>query len=200
MKIALMDYHEGAVTAVTQQQWDVLGAHSNQSSTPKSEKKTPHVHRKNVPAELQHRLDGLLEKHHKLWDGELLLMKATEHRLVLKPGAKPIRLNPYRMGPRSRELTRKEVQRMMDRGVIETSSSECANPVDLVPKPDGTVRFCIDYQRLIELTVKDSYLLHRIEDCLDSLGEAAFFSTLDCNAGCWQLPVSPKDRHLTKNT
>ena len=200
MKIGSICNHEGSITAVTNEQWEKLGDELSQDAPPKSAERKPHVHRKNVPEALQQALDDVIQKHHKLWDGDLGLIKATEHRIVLKPGAKPVRLNPYRMGQASRELTREQVQRMRDMGVIEPSSSEWASPIVLVPKPDGTVRFCIDYRRLNERTVKDSYPLPRMDDCLDSLGEAQFFSTLDCNAGYWQIPISKEDRHLTTFT
>lgn len=64
----------------------------------------------------------------------------------------------------------------------------------------GPPGFCIDYRKLNESTVKDSYPLPRMDDCLDSLGEANVFSTLDCNAGYWQIPIAPEDRHKTTFT
>ena len=84
--------------------------------------------------------------------------------------------------------------------VIEPTNSEWASPVVLVPKPDGTPRFCIDYRRLNERTVKDSYPLSRMDECLDSLGEARVFSTVYCNAGYWQIPVAKEDRGKTAFT
>ncbi|GAB0498452.1 hypothetical protein MMPV_009796 [Pyropia vietnamensis] len=113
MKIASISTLEGNVIAVTQQQLDEVKGEVPPRPGPRTEVKLPTVHRENVPAELHQRLDELIQKHHKLWDGDLGLIKATEHRIVLKPGAKPVRLSPYRMGPASRELTRKQVQRMV---------------------------------------------------------------------------------------
>ena len=84
--------------------------------------------------------------------------------------------------------------------VIEASNAEWASPVVIVPKVDGTPRFCIDYRKLNESTVKDSYPLPRMDDCLNSLGEANVFSTLDCNAGYWQIPIAPEDWHKTTFT
>ena len=46
----------------------------------------------------------------------------------------------------------------------------------------------------------DPYPLPRIDDCLDSLGDAQIFTTLDCNTGYWQVPVAPEDRDKTKFT
>jgi len=150
-----------------------------------------------VHERLKARLDELIEKHHKLWDGSLGLIKAIEHRIKLKPGAKPVRLNPYRMEPRSREKIREQVDKMTQLDVIEPSSSEWASPIVLVPKPSGSSRFCIYCCQLNERTVRVAYPLPRMDDCLDSLGEANFFFTLDCNAGYWHIPIALEDRHLT---
>jgi len=70
----------------------------------------------------------------------------------------------------------------------------------MVPKPDGSVRFCIDYRKLNVMTVKDAYPIPRMDACVDSLGDARVFSTLDCNAGYWQIPVAEEDKQLTAFT
>ena len=64
----------------------------------------------------------------------------------------------------------------------------------LVPKKDGSLRFCVDYRRLNAKTAADSYPLPRMDDCIDSLGDAAIFTTLDCSSGYWQIPVAPEYR------
>jgi len=110
-------------------------------------------------------------------------IKATEHRIELKPGSKFVRLNCFRMGPRTREHVKAQVNRMLKLEVIEPRQSEWASPVVLIPKPAGSSRFCIDYRQFNERTGRDSYPLPRMDDCLDSLGDAQFFSTLDSNAG-----------------
>lgn len=67
----------------------------------------------------------------------------------------------------------------------------------IVRKRDGGLRFCVDYRRLNELTVKDAYPLSRIDDKLDALGSAKWFSTLDLASGFWQLEVHPEHREKT---
>jgi Reverse transcriptase (RNA-dependent DNA polymerase) len=84
--------------------------------------------------------------------------------------------------------------------VIEPATSEWASPVVLVPKPDGSMRFCIDYRRLNTVTVRYSYPLPRMDECIDSLGDARVFCTLDCNSGYWKIPVSPHDKEKTTFT
>ena len=86
---------------------------------------------------------------------------------------------------------------MLDAGAIEPATSEWASPVVSVPKKDGSLMFCIEYRRLNAKTVPDAYLLPHMDDCLDSLGDAAVFTTLDCNSGYWQVPIAPEDMDKT---
>jgi len=108
-----------------------------------------------------------------------------------------LRNHPYKAGPLAREREKAEFERMRSMGVIEPSTGEWASPVVMVRKPDGSVRFCIDYRKLNLMTVKDAYPFPRMDECIDSLGDARVFSTLDCNSGYWQTPVAKKDKHLT---
>ncbi len=89
---------------------------------------------------------------------------------------------------------------MLRLDVIEPASSEWSSPVVIVPKPDGRWRFCVDYRRLNAMSLKDSYPLPRMEECIDSLGDAKFFTTLDCNWGYWQIPIREEDRDKTTFT
>eukprot|EP00171_Calliarthron_tuberculosum_P010300 IDg10300t1 len=82
---------------------------------------------------------------------------------------------------------------MLNEGVIVPSESEWVSPVVLAFKSDGKLRFCIDYRRLNAVTKRVSYLLPRTDDCMDSLGDANIFTTIDGNRGYWQLPVRKSD-------
>jgi len=100
----------------------------------------------------------------------------------------------------AREREKEEVERMRSMDVIEPANGEWASPVVMVPKPDGSVRFCIDYRKLNLMTIKNAYPIPRMDECIDSLGDSRAFSTLDCNAGDWQIPVAEEDKHLTAFT
>ncbi len=89
---------------------------------------------------------------------------------------------------------------MFSLDVIEPTWSEWSSPVVIMPKPDGRSRFCVDYRRLNALSLKDSYPLPQMEECIDSLGDAKFFTTLDCNWGFWQIPIKDEDRDKTTFT
>ena len=86
---------------------------------------------------------------------------------------------------------------MLDKGVIRPSTLSCGSPIVLVPKKDGSIRFCVDYRKLNAITVKDSYALPRIDDALASLSGNKYFSSLDLAAGYFQIPMSEKDKDKT---
>ena len=86
---------------------------------------------------------------------------------------------------------------MLKKGVIEPSSSPWTSPIVLVKKKDRSTRFWVDYRKVNEVTVKDSYPLPRIDNCLDALAGCRWFSTLDLCSGYWQVAMSKEDKPKT---
>lgn len=82
------------------------------------------------------------------------------------------------------------IKDLLERKVIEPSSSEWASPVVLVKKKDGTLRLCIDYRQLNKVTKQDSYPLPTIDAVLQSLSGKKVFSTLDMASGYWQIKLT----------
>jgi len=115
--------------------------------------------------------------------------KLCSHSIELQPGTKPIRLAPYRVNTQKAELIQKELDLMIDMGVIEESNSPWAAPVVLVPKPDGSVRFCTDFRRLNSVTIPDAYPMPRIDDLIDKVGRAKYLTKIDLSRGYWQVPM-----------
>ena len=76
---------------------------------------------------------------------------------------------------------------MLDAGVIQESVSDWASSPVLTQKRDSSVRWCIDYRALIEVTVKDTFPLPITEDCLDTLAGNVWFPKLDANSAYWQV-------------
>ncbi|CAM5090469.1 unnamed protein product [Natator depressus] len=110
--------------------------------------------------------------------------------------ARPIRVQPYRVSPQAKTAIEREIQDMLQMGVIRPSESAWASPVVLVPKPDGEIRFCVDYRKLNAVTRPDNYPMPRTDELLEKLGRAQFISTLDLTKGYWQVPLdeSAKER------
>ena len=106
---------------------------------------------------------------------------------------RPIRLLTRRLPITKQEIEKEEVQKMLDRGVIEPCQSSWASPVVLVTKKDGTTRFCVDYRKLNDVTRKDAYPLPRIDDTLDALRGSQYFRTLDLYSGYWRVEMDEQD-------
>jgi len=121
---------------------------------------------------LHKHIRNMLKTHSSMWDGALGVIRATEHAIVTPPDALPIRAQPYRTGPSKRQIMSDQINKMLKLNVIARSHSAWASPAEIVPKKNGEARFCVDYRRLNNFTKKDAYPLPRMEDCLDSLGDA----------------------------
>ena len=111
------------------------------------------------------------------------------HHSIHTTCAAPIRQRPRRHPMGQREEVEKQIQDMLDRGIIKHSTSPWSSPIVLVDKKDGTKRFCIDYRLLNKHTVKDSFPLPSIAESLDALDGAKYFCTLDLASGYWQVPL-----------
>jgi len=167
---------------------------------PPKEPETPAVHWAGVPKEVHGKVHGLLDLFKGMWSRKLGEHKATTHHIQLKPDAKPVYSAPYRAEPHRRLEIENQAKKMLDLGVIEPSDAEWSFPVVVVPHPGSQIQFCVDYRRLNERTVKDVYPILRMNDFLASLGDATVLSTLDCNAGYWQIAVAAEDRDKTTVT
>lgn len=104
-------------------------------------------------------------------------------------GVDPIKQHPRRVPFSVRREVARQVDKMLQEGVISPSESPWSSPVVMVRKKDGTHRFCVDYRKLNSVTKRDQFPLPHIDDLLDQLGKAKYFSTLDLAAGYWQIQV-----------
>ena len=108
-----------------------------------------------------------------------------------------IRLPFRRQNPVIRDIEQQQVKEMLRDEVIRPSTSPWASPVVMVKKRDGTMRFCVDFRKMNDATIKDAHPLPRIDDTLESLHGAQYFTTLDLKSGYWQVPIREEDKEKT---
>ena len=101
----------------------------------------------------------------------------------------PIKQRPRRFPAAEQQEIDRQIESMLESGVIDRSESPWASNVVLVKKKDGTKRFCVDYRKLNHVTIKDAYPIPRIDDSLDTLNGSKWFSTLDLASGYWQVEL-----------
>ena len=121
---------------------------------------------------------------------------AVKHRINTENCA-PVRQCLRRQPPCHQEEVDRQLDEWLQQGRIFPSQSEYASNIVIVKKKDGSLRFCVDYRQLNERTVKDSYPLPRIDDCLDSLGGGKWFSTMDLRSAYHQVAVHENDKSKT---
>ena len=117
---------------------------------------------------------------------ELGRTHCTQHT-INTGNATPIRQRPRRIPAAYGMETKQFLQEMLQKDAIRPSASPWASPVVLVRKKTGALRFCVDYRKVNSVTKKDAYPLPRVDDTLDTLTGAQWFTTLDLISGYWQV-------------
>ena len=150
----------------------------------------------NLTAEQHDAMSKLLNKHARIFTDQPGHSDLVEHRIKLLSD-KPIRLKQYPQKYESTKYIAEQVLEMQKQGVIEQSISPYSSPVVLVKKKDGTLRFCVDYRQLNEITEFDAEPIPNQDELFAQLTKAHYFSKFDMCKGYWQLSVAIDDRPKT---
>jgi len=124
----------------------------------------------------------------------------TRHKIELEDGIRPIKQQYYKTNPIASKFIQDEIGKLLENGIIKPSKSPWTSPVVLVKKKDGKTRFCVDYRKLNSVTKKDAYPIPQINNMLNELGGAQWFTTLDLASGYWQVEMDPESQEKTAFT
>ncbi|XP_076848812.1 uncharacterized protein LOC143496528 [Brachyhypopomus gauderio] len=147
----------------------------------------------------QEKVRSLLCKHAAVFssfEGDIGCTGLISHDIPLLDDV-PIRQRYRRIPPSDYDSVKAHIHQLLESQVIQESCSPYASPIVLVKKKDGSLRMCVDYRQLNNKTRKDAFPLPRIEETLDALSGAQWFSTMDLASGYNQIPVNEADRPKT---
>ncbi|KAK0413959.1 hypothetical protein QR680_007081 [Steinernema hermaphroditum] len=132
-------------------------------------------------------------------DSELTQSDIVTHRIDTGSAA-PIRANRRLVPQAMRKDVIAMVQKYLAQGVIRKSHSPWASPIVLVKKKDGSIRMCVDYRKLNNVTEKDAFPVPNINEMLSSFCNKKYFSTFDLLSGYWQIRMDPDSVQKTAFT
>lgn len=128
---------------------------------------------------------------------ELPPKRNITHRIVVYPGALPTYRAQYRLTLLEKQELARQVDELLKQGFIRKSMSPYNSPVLFVKKKDGSLRMCVDYRALNNITIKNKFPIPRIDEALDKIGGARVFSKMDLRSGFYQIRVAPEDIEKT---
>ena len=205
----IADVHADTVTPLTEQPHSASTSHTTASRSKRKQKPPIHFNldESDLSDEQKQTLRNFLSNHRDVFAtnlSELGKSNRYSHKIETTDNT-PIRMPFYRQNPKMQDEINRQVQELLDNGIVEESNSEYHSPVVLVKKKDGKYRFCVDYRKLNKVTKPLSFPLPRLESVFDTIAEAEaqVFSTFDLHSGYWQIQMDPETKHkaafITRN-
>ena len=157
-------------------------------------KKTPkeQIRELDIPPEMKNILQLHVDVFEDLPDG-LPPQRPVDHEIPLEPGTQPIYQRTYKMGELELRELRAQLEMYLKKGWIKPSTSPYGAPILFVKKKDGGLRMCVDYRGLNAVTIKNRYPLPHIEELLDRLHGAKWFTKIDLQSGYYQVRMALHD-------
>ncbi|MCO5604733.1 hypothetical protein L7F22_058903 [Adiantum nelumboides] len=128
-----------------------------------------------------------------------------DHMTELIPRSSPPNKPPYRVSQAQQEEIMRQVNELVEKGMVRPSSSPFCSPVLLVQKKDGTYRMYVDYRALNRITIKNRFLVPTVEDLFDKLQGSTYFSRIDLKSGYSRIDLKSGyhqirivDEHIVK--
>jgi len=124
------------------------------------------------------------------------------HEIKTRADAAPVNVRPYRLPEKHKQEVNRQIKEMLQNKIIRTSVSQWNAPLLVVPKKADAsgkpkLRVVVDFRKLNNITIGDSFPLPNITEILDQLGSAKYFTTLDLASGYHQIPMAEPDKGKT---
>lgn len=149
-----------------------------------------------IDDEIRGKIENLLEKHKEVVTERLGKTNILNYEIKLTDNV-PVRSRFYPLSPPKAAEMEAHINQLLDKGIIEKSSSPYASPAFLVDKASGGKRLCCDYRAVNKKIVYDSYPMPSIESVFQYLGGARYFSIVDLNSSFHQIPLSDESKPVT---
>jgi hypothetical protein len=119
--------------------------------------------------------------------------REIQHEIHLHQDCPLPNIGMYHLSIMKNDEIKRQIKELLDKGFIRPSALPCGSLIVLIPKKDGTWRMCVDFRALNKITIKNHYPLPRIDDLLDQLKDAKYFTKLDLRSGYHQVRIAESD-------